>query len=99
RPAACPSPRWTRPAPDRRRPRGPGPPRARMSRVLLSSSSFHLSVGSRCVSLPAGSMRRVRELVELAGDEVLGLLADVDGVVADPLDAARDDDHPHPPLL
>ena len=44
-------------------------------------------------------MRCVRELVELAGDEVLGLLADVDGVVADPLDAPRDDDHPHPPLL
>ena len=44
-------------------------------------------------------MRGVGELVELAGDEVLDLLADVDGVVADPLDAAGDDDHPHPPLL
>ena len=44
-------------------------------------------------------MRRVRELVELPRDEEGGLLADVDGVVADPLDAACDDDHPHPPLL
>ena len=40
----------------------------------------------------------VGELAELAGDEVRGLLADVDGVVADPLEAARDEDHPQPPL-
>ncbi len=33
-------------------------------------------------------MRRVRELAELAGDEVGDLLADVDRVVADALDAA-----------
>ena len=43
-------------------------------------------------------MRRVRELAELPRDEVRGLLADVDGVVADPLEAARDEDHPQPPL-
>ena len=43
-------------------------------------------------------VRRVRELAELAGDEEGGLLADVDGVVADALEAARDDDHAHPPL-
>ena len=30
--------------------------------------------------------------------QVRGLLADVDGVVTDPLEAARDDDHPQPPL-
>ena len=42
--------------------------------------------------------RGVRELAELAGDEIRGLLADVDGVVADPLEAARDEDHPQPPL-
>jgi hypothetical protein len=35
----------------------------------------------------------VRELAELAGDEVGRLLADVDGVVADPLEAAGDDQH------
>jgi hypothetical protein len=33
-------------------------------------------------------MRGVAELAELAGDEIDDLLADVDGVVADPLDAA-----------
>src|SRR5215203_1616379 len=44
------------------------------------------------------SVRGVRELAELARDEVGGLLADVDGVVADPLEAARDEDHPKPPL-
>ena len=32
-------------------------------------------------------VRSVRELAELAGDEVGDLLADVDGVVADPLEA------------
>ena len=43
-------------------------------------------------------MGRVGELAELAGDEVGGLLADVDGVVADPLEAARDDQHAQAPL-
>ncbi len=43
-------------------------------------------------------MGRVGELAELAGDEIGGLLADVDGVVADPLEAARDEDHPQAPL-
>ena len=33
-------------------------------------------------------VRRVGELAELAGDEIGGLLADVDGVVSDPLEAA-----------
>ena len=36
--------------------------------------------------------------MELTGDEELGLLADVDGVVADALEAAGDDDHAHAPL-
>jgi hypothetical protein len=40
-------------------------------------------------------MRGVGELAELARDEVRRLLADVDRVVADPLDAAGDDEHPH----
>ena len=43
-------------------------------------------------------MRGVRELAELASDEERGLLADVDRVVADPLEAARDDDHAEAPF-
>ena len=44
---------------------------------------------------PFGSARvgRVAELAELARDEIDDLLADVDGMVADPLDAAGDDEH------
>ncbi len=48
--------------------------------------------------LLAVGMRRVGELAKLAGDEVGGLLADVDGVVADPLEAAGDDEDPQAPL-
>ena len=40
----------------------------------------------------------VRELAELAGDEVGRLLADVDRVVADPLQAAGDEEHAQAPL-
>ena len=43
-------------------------------------------------------VRRVGELAELAADEERRLLADVDRVVADPLEAARDDDHAQAPL-
>ena len=39
-------------------------------------------------------MRGVAELAELARDQVRDLLADVDRVVADSLDTARDDQHP-----
>src|SRR5437764_10454137 len=39
-------------------------------------------------------MRGIGELAELGGQQVSGLLADVDGVVADPLERTRDDDHP-----
>src|SRR5438034_3773354 len=42
--------------------------------------------------------RSIRELAKLAGDEICDLLADVDGVVPDPLEAARDRDHPQAPL-
>ena len=38
-------------------------------------------------------MRGVGELAELAGHQVGHLLADVDGVVADPLDTAGDHQH------
>src|SRR3954469_7420272 len=38
-------------------------------------------------------VRGVGELAELARDEVRDLLADVDGVVADALDAPRHDEH------
>jgi hypothetical protein len=44
-------------------------------------------------------MRRVGELAELARDEVGRALADVHCVVADPLEAARDEDHPKAPLV
>src|SRR5438045_9505034 len=40
----------------------------------------------------------ISELAELPGDEEGRLLADVDGVVADPLEAAGDEDHAQPPL-
>ena len=43
-------------------------------------------------------VRGVGELAELAGREEGGLLADVDRVVADPLEAARGDDRAEPPL-
>ena len=39
-------------------------------------------------------MRRFGELAQLARHQVGDLLADVDGVVADPLDAAGDHEHP-----
>ena len=43
-------------------------------------------------------MRGVLELAEQAGDDEGDLLADVDRVVADPLDRAGDEDHRHRPL-
>ncbi len=43
-------------------------------------------------------MRCIGELPELPRDQEGRLLTDVDGVVADPLEAARDDDHPQAPL-
>ena len=43
-------------------------------------------------------MRSVRELAELSRDQEGGLLADVDCVIADPLEAAGDEDHPQSPF-
>src|SRR5579859_7379986 len=43
-------------------------------------------------------VRGVGELAELGCEEVGGLLADVDGAVADALDRASDDDHAQAPL-
>ena len=43
-------------------------------------------------------VRGVRELAEQAGHDERHLLADVDGVVADPLERARDEHHVHRPL-
>ena len=43
-------------------------------------------------------MRSVRELRELPGHDEGRLLADVDGVVADPLEATGNRDLPHSPL-
>ena len=45
-------------------------------------------------ALALRGVRGVAELAELAGDEIDDLLADVHGVVADPLDTTRDDEHP-----
>src|ERR1035438_6179547 len=42
--------------------------------------------------------RGARELPEQSGDDERDLLADVHGVVADPLQRARDEDHVHRPL-
>src|SRR6267142_3967284 len=60
-------------------------------RVRLVASSTPGSLTLRRLEL--GRMRCVAEFAKLAGHEVDDLLADVDGVVADPLDAARDDEH------
>jgi uncharacterized membrane protein YbhN (UPF0104 family) len=83
-------------------------------RALAAAATFDalqalcgLAFGSVCTaslvrgrpSSVLGRVRGVRELAELARDEVRRLLADVHRVVADPLDAARDDDHPQPPLV
>src|SRR6266516_585573 len=65
-----------------------------------------LPLGSGCSSndeAPASpralsEVRCISELAELAGDQEGRLLADVDGVVADPLETARDEDHPQPPF-
>ena len=51
-----------------------------------------------CVDPAAGRMGGVGELAEQAGDDERDLLADVDGVVADPLEGAGDEDHVHRPL-
>src|SRR6201987_6353007 len=50
------------------------------------------------LSLTLGRVRGVGELAEQAGDDERDLLADVDRVVADPLQAAGDEDHVHRPL-
>ena len=50
-------------------------------------------------SASAGGVRRVGELAELAGHQVHRSLADVDRVVADPLEAAGDHDGPQPGLV
>jgi uncharacterized membrane protein YbhN (UPF0104 family) len=55
--------------------------------------------GRRRLGLGLPVVRGVREFAELARHEVRRLLADVHRVVADPLDAARDDDHPQAPFV
>src|SRR6266516_5622857 len=65
-----------------------------------------LPLGSGCSSNDEGpasppalsSVRCISELAELPGDQEGRLLTDVDGVVADPLETAGDEDHPQPPL-
>src|SRR6476659_11185893 len=52
-----------------------------------------MCMGECACACALGRVRGVAELAELAGDEVRDLLADVDRVVADPLDTTRDDEH------
>src|SRR4051794_29919437 len=69
---------------------------ARRPRTAWGRSSSR-TPSSRCSCSPSVvglcRMRRVAELAELAGHEVRDLLPDVDRMVADPLDTARDDEH------
>src|SRR2546425_12897490 len=53
---------------------------------------------STAISLGRGRVRGVGELAELGGEQVGGLLADVDSSIADALDRPRDDHHAEPPF-
>src|SRR5207245_2523677 len=79
-----------------------GSPRTNITAVSVRSTGVVATspgTGSlKCEPLRLLRVGSVRELAELARDEVGRLLADVDGVVADPLQAARDEQHPEPPL-
>src|SRR4051812_19948657 len=71
-----------------------GPPKP----VTPMRSQSRATVPSGAARKLVVRVRRVFELaVDAAGDEG-GLFADVDGVVADALDRARDLRHPHGPL-
>ena len=76
-------------------PQRPSPASATSSRVVLLPMSMQAQIkrGGRELR-----MRGVLELAEQAGDDEGGLLADVDRIVADPLDAARHEHHVHGPL-
>src|SRR5207302_11221827 len=90
------SPRPRRPGPAR-----PGPASRRERRVLHSDPPSRSYSPSRTPRLRERGLGpgSVRELAELARHEVGGLLADVDRVVADPLQAARDEEHAQAPLV
>src|SRR5438270_13873112 len=55
-------------------------------------------VASATPGSASGGVGGVAELAELTGNEIHDLLADVDRVVADPLHATEDDEHPQPVL-
>ena len=66
--------------------------------VLLPMSMQAKIKGCQRTAARNLGVRGVLELAEQAGDHEGGLLADVHRVVADPLDAARDEHHVHRPL-
>ena len=71
----------------------------RISRPLLADAAARSEAGLGPAAVrPAVRVRGVRELAKLTGDEEGGLLSDVDGVIADPLETAGDEDHAKPPL-
>src|SRR5581483_2712602 len=73
----------------------------RRSLVLAVGLAVGAQLGARLstrTSSVAIERLLVAELAELAGDEIGDLLADVDRVVADALDAPRDDEHAQPVL-
>src|SRR5205807_10389235 len=89
------------PGPSRR----PSAPPARAVEAASSAYGWTAKRGRSGVGVviapgsdPDFGVRGVGEFAELAGDEVGGLFADVDGVVADAFEAAGDDEHAHAPF-
>ena len=75
-----------------------GQPRPPPGEVVRSFASRVRRVASSSPGSRSDRVRGVRELAELASHQVGDLLPDVHGVVADPLDAPRHDQHPQPVL-
>src|SRR5215203_3720555 len=73
----------------------PAPAKTSAKVPITSATSMR---GRAAILRPFDVVRGVRELAELARHEIGDLLADVDGVVADPLEAPRHSDHPQSPL-
>ena len=75
----------------------PLPASATSSLVVLLPMSIQAQI-KRVDGGASSGMRGVLELPEQTGDDEDGLLADVHGIVADPLDAASDQRHVHCPF-
>src|SRR5581483_6906964 len=63
-----------------------------------SSSTTRMRAVSAGVGSEVDGVRGIRELPELAGEEEPDLLADIDRVIAHPLELPGDQDHPEPPV-